>query len=344
MKKWVFNLLWVVVVFLSCNTLFAQDPQFSQYYAAPLYLNPGLTGLNQMGSAGINYRSQWPNIESNFETYSFYIDYNFEDYYSSGGLMVNTDQEGLVGLRSTSISLLYAYQVQLNYQWTFRPGVEISYYMRDLNFDKLTFGDQFDDTGLVNPSTAETFNTGLQARFFDISLGGIVFTENIWLGYATHHVTQPNQSIAGGDSPLKRRISVHGGYKIPLSKLFPLMARSERAERSLTPTLNYRAQGKFDQLDAGMYLTFDPILFGMWYRGVPIKTLKGTPNNEALITMVGVKAGNTTFGYSFDLTLSDLGVDSGGAHELSITYNFTLTPLKPAREVRELKCPVPFIF
>ena len=39
------------------NTLHAQDPQFSQYYAAPLYLNPGLVGINQKGRMGINYRT-----------------------------------------------------------------------------------------------------------------------------------------------------------------------------------------------------------------------------------------------------------------------------------------------
>ena len=37
----------------------AQDIQFSQYYAAPLYLNPALAGINQIGRAGINYRNQW---------------------------------------------------------------------------------------------------------------------------------------------------------------------------------------------------------------------------------------------------------------------------------------------
>ncbi|MDZ7648916.1 MAG: type IX secretion system membrane protein PorP/SprF [Cytophagales bacterium] len=39
----------------------AQDPQFSQYYAAPLYLNPAFTGTTQDHRFITNYRNQWPN-------------------------------------------------------------------------------------------------------------------------------------------------------------------------------------------------------------------------------------------------------------------------------------------
>lgn len=324
------------------NTLQAQDPQFSQYYAAPLYLNPGLVGINQKGRMGINYRSQWPNLDANFETFSAYFDYHFEDYYSSAGIIFNRDQEGIAGLNSTSIGLQYAYQLQLNYEWTFRPGVQAAYYIRDLNFDKLTFGDQFDNTGQVRPVTGEAFNTGLNAQFFDLSFGGVLYNPSIWLGAALHHVLEPNQSIAGGNAPLPKKFSIHGGYRIPLN---PLTTRTDLGERSITPSFNYRTQGDFDQLDVGAYFTLDPILVGLWYRGIPVKNTDGVANNESLIFMLGMQTNRATFGYSFDYTLSDLGIGTGGAHEISIAYSFSLgDPLKPAADVRRLKCPIPFIF
>ncbi|WP_425392264.1 PorP/SprF family type IX secretion system membrane protein [Ekhidna sp.] len=324
------------------NTLQAQDPQFSQYYAAPLYLNPGLVGINQKGRMGVNYRSQWPNLDANFETFSAYFDYHFEDYYSSAGIIFTRDQEGIAGLNSTSIGLQYAYQLQLNYKWTFRPGVQAAYYIRDLNFDKLTFGDQFDNTGLVRPTTGETFNTGLNAQFFDLSFGGVLYNPDLWLGAALHHVLEPNQSIAGGNAPLPKRFSLHGGYRIPLN---PGSTRTGLGERSITPSFNYRTQGDFDQLDLGAYFTLDPILVGLWYRGIPIKNLDGVVNNEAIIFMIGMQTNRATFGYSFDYTISDLGIGTGGAHEISIAYSFSLgDPLKPAADVRRLKCPIPFIF
>lgn len=341
LRKFVFVAL-TTILFSQARTVRAQDPQFSQYYAAPLYLNPGLVGINQKGRMGINYRTQWPNIDANFETFSAYIDYHFEDYFSSGGLLFTRDREGIAGLQSTTIALQYAYQFQLNYEWTFRPGVEGAYYIRNLNFDKLTFGDQFDESGLVNPTSGEVFDTGLNARFFDLSFGGILYNPSIWIGSSLHHVTEPNQSITGEEAPLPRRFSLHGGYRLRLN---PRLQSSKSRERSVTPSFNYRAQGEFDQLDLGAYLTLQPILVGLWYRGLPIKNLDNIANNESLIFMLGLQSKRTTFGYSFDYTLSDLGIGTGGAHEVSIVYSFNLgDPLKPAADVRRLKCPLPFIF
>ena len=41
---------------------FAQDPEFSQFYANPLYLNPALAGVTICARANANYRNQWPAI------------------------------------------------------------------------------------------------------------------------------------------------------------------------------------------------------------------------------------------------------------------------------------------
>ena len=324
----------------------AQDLQFSQYYAAPLNLNPGLTGINQQGRVGLNYRNQWPSIDANFETYSFYLDYHFEDYYSSVGLLVNTDREGIAGLRSTQIGLQYAYQLQLNYRWTFRPAIQASFFQRDINFDRLTFGDQFNADGqVVLDNTLEQFDTGINANFFDLSFGGIWFDERIWAGFSVYHVTEPNQSLAGGDSPLFRRFSVHGGYRIPFHDISKKAQNQPLRERSLTPTFNYRAQGEFEQLDLGAFVTLEPLILGLLYRGLPINTLESIPNNESIIFMVGFRLNNISMGYSFDFPISDLGINSGGAHEISLIYAFSLDPPgKPPREVRDLKCPIPFIF
>lgn len=339
-------LLVLLVSFLPDHPVQAQDPQFSQYYAAPLYLNPGLTGINQKGRAGVNYRNQWPSIDANFETYSFYVDYFFEDQFSGIGLIVNTDREGIGGLTSTNVGLQYAYQVRLNHNWTFRPGVELAYYWRDINFSELTFGDQFDDSGQVRDFTGETFDTGLNTNFFDMSFGGVVFNQSAWFGASMHHVLEPNQSLTGGDSPLYRKFSLHGGYRILFSSLNPRARLQDNGrERSMTPSVNYKQQGEFKQLDLGVYLTLQPVLLGVWYRGIPINGFDNTKNAESAVMMVGFNTNNLTIGYSFDYTVSDLGIGSGGAHELSLIYTFSFAnPRKPSREVRELRCPVPFIF
>jgi len=340
--------LFVLLLFLACldNKAFGQDPQYSQYYAAPLYLNPGLAGINGEGRAGINYRNQWPSIDANFETFSAWADYNL-DYFNSVGVIVTRDSEGLAGLNSTSIGLQYAYEMELNNRWVFRPGVQLSYTARDLNFNRLTFGDQFDNTGLVNPVSAESL-LGPKINYMDLALGGIFFSNNLWIGASMHNLFQPNQSFISGDgvgSPLPKRFSLHGGYRIPLKVgSHSKGATPDGKERSMTPTFNYRSQGKFDQLDLGVFFTLEPLVVGAWYRGIPIKTVDGFSNNESIVTHIGLTKDRATFGYSYDLTISELGINTGGAHEVSIIYTFRIGPPKPPKDVQRMRCPVPFIF
>ena len=93
-------LLTGLLILFTAFRVTAQDPQFSQFYAAPLYLNPALAGSTGQARAGINYRSQWPAIDANFTTMSAYFDYFIEDAKSGVGVILNRDVEGLAGLRS----------------------------------------------------------------------------------------------------------------------------------------------------------------------------------------------------------------------------------------------------
>lgn len=318
----------------------AQDPQFSQFYAAPLYLNPGFTGTTPYIRAGANFRSQWPSLDANFTTYSFYMDYYAEEYNSGLGMLITTDKEGLANLTSTSVGLLYAYELRINDRFTFRPGIQAAYVLRDINFNRLTFGDQFDETGFLDQPTAEQFNTGENIGFVDFSFGGLLFSRNFWFGIAAHHLNTPNQSLVDGNSELPIKYSIHSGYRFPLPTNAGRGYNSDGKERSITPNFQYKRQGEFDQLEIGTYLTFEPIVFGMWYRGIPLQQeFEGFNDKESLIFLVGLTAGNLNIGYSFDYTISELGIASGGAHEISLSYQFPPDPRRPPKNVRRIPCP-----
>jgi len=337
-----FLLVWVV--FLATGTaLYAQDPQFSQFYAAPLYLNPAFAGSTELSRVGLNFRSQWPAQETNFTTASVYFDHFFEDFNSGVGLIVNGDREGLAGLNSVSVGAQYAYQLAITDKLTFRPGFQATFYHRDVNFNKLIFGDQLSDRGPTGAPTGEQLNNGLTTSFFDISLGGLIYNEQFFFGYAAHHITEPNQSFLGEgeESRLPMKSSFHAGYKIMLPTGFRTYGYNQKGqERSITPVANYKMQGPFDQLDVGAYFTYEPVVFGLWYRGLPIKTLEGNSNNESIILLVGMIMNNLSVGYSFDYTISGLGIQSGGAHEISLSYLFSLRdPSIPPKNVRKIPCP-----
>src|SRR5690606_18657562 len=139
----------------------AQDPHSSQLHAAPLSLTAAFAGSTTHARAGIKYRNQWPAIDANFTTMSFFADYFIEDKSSGVGLLVTRDREGLAGLRSLSLGLQYSYELQVTDYLGFRPGVQLAMFNRDVNFNRLTFGDQFDPTtgDFIDQPSAETFNT-----------------------------------------------------------------------------------------------------------------------------------------------------------------------------------------
>lgn len=325
----------------------AQDPQFSQFYAAPLYLNPALAGSTNQARAGINYRNQWPAIDANFTTMSVFADYFIEDINSGVGIILTRDEEGLAGLRSLSIGLQYSYELQLTEYLGFRPGVQLGLYNRDVNFHRLTFGDQFDPaTGqFINQPSAEQFNTNFSKTFFDISFGGVFFTRSAWLGVSASHLNRPNQSIIDERSPLPVTLSFHGGLKFYMRPgVVGSGVYARDAERSIAPAIQYRHQGHFDQMDLGLYFTFEPLVLGTWYRGVPFKNIDGIINNESVVLLLGftqIGARDAiNIGYSYDFTVSKLGSGSGGAHEFSLVYTWPMrNPRKPPKDKLIIPCP-----
>jgi type IX secretion system PorP/SprF family membrane protein len=336
-----------VFILLVNGVVTAQDPQFSQFYAAPLYLNPALAGATGQARAGMNYRNQWPAIEANFTTMSVYFDYFIEDKNSGVGIILNRDQEGLAGLRSLSLGLQYSYELQLTKDIGFRPGVQVTLYNRNINFSKLTFADQFDpSTGVFQGGqTKEDLSSAGSKTFFDLSFGGVFFTRNAWLGGSVWHIMEPNQSLLGEEAPLPRKLSFHGGFRIPLkSGVVGSGMYARKSERSISPAFQFRHQGKFDQMDLGVYFTFEPLVLGTWYRGVPYKNVGPYVNNESIVLLLGfTRLGSKdaiNIGYSFDYTISKLGIGSGGAHEFSLVYTWPMrNPRKPPKDKLVIPCP-----
>lgn len=336
-----------VLILTGKKTAMAQDPQFSQFYAAPLYLNPAFAGSTNQARAGINYRNQWPAIDANFTTMSFFADYFIEDKSSGVGFLLTRDREGLAGLRSMSLALQYSYELELTEFLGFRPGVQLGLFNRDVNFDRLTFGDQFDpSTGeFIDQPSAESFSTNFSKTFFDVSFGGVLFTRAAWLGVAAYHLNKPNQSIIDERSILPVKLSFHGGFKFYMKPgVVGSGVYAREAERSIAPALQYRHQGDFDQMDLGLYFTFEPLVLGTWYRGVPFKNIDGFVNNESIVlllgfTQIGAKDA-INIGYSFDYTISKLGPGSGGAHEFSLVYTWPMrNPRKPPKDKLIIPCP-----
>jgi hypothetical protein len=93
---------------------------------------------------------------------------------------------------------------------------------------------------------------------------------------------------------------------------------------SVSFAFNYKKQQKFNQIDLGVYYSKNLLVFGGWYRGIPVfKPVAGYENNDALIVLFGINVTTYKIGYSYDITVSSLSHNtSGGSHEISMAYQF----------------------
>ncbi|NJM93682.1 MAG: PorP/SprF family type IX secretion system membrane protein [Cytophagales bacterium] len=206
----------VVAAIIVLNTplsLLAQDPQFTQFYANPLYLNPALTGASELTRVGVGYRNQWPALGYNFRTYYAYVDH-FSPWYNSGvGLAVMSDRAGDLSLGFSGVHLSYAYKLWLSPNWAFRPGFSVGYLNYGLDASRIRASSQFGPDGSYDPTAATGLAVNETLHLLDLGVGGVFHGKNLWVGYSVYHLNFPNQSLIGSEDQMALRHSAHGGYK-----------------------------------------------------------------------------------------------------------------------------------
>lgn len=313
--------------------MLGQDPQLTQFYAAPHYLNPAFTGLTQEHRFVANYRNQWPGIRKTYSTAFAAYDYNLSDVNSGVGLLVMQDISGTAGLRHTQAGVNYAYRFTVRKVNEIRAGIGVSYNMKSLGFSKLVFNDQ-----LVTGSGVSLDGTNYgQKNYVDIGAGVLYNSSKYWIGGAVKHLNRPNVSLIGGQEPLPMFYGVHGGYR------YIIESKGRNAlKRYVSVSFNYKHELRNDQFDVGFYYFHLPVTFGLWYRGIPFKNYApGYVNNETFAFLFGceIPKRNLRIGYSYDLTISNLGINNTmGSHEISLIYEYAQQKKRRAKRVL-VTCP-----
>ena len=307
----------------------SQDVHFSQYYANPIFLNPAYTGATFEHRFVANYRNQWPGISKAFSTYAVSYDYNMTEIKSGVGIQVLRDRAGTSNLTTTGFSASYAYYYQVQKFKEIRMGLQLGYFSKFYDYNRLTFNDQL----FTGSSVSNDQEVVPKINYVNINAGALYTTRLLWAGVALHNINRPNTSLTEGTNSLPMKFSIHGGYRFIISK------KGNFLQKYFAPSFMYRHQKKFDQLDIGAYYFYSPISLGIWYRGIPIKHYEPTyPNTDALSFMVGldIKDYDMRIGFSYDVTLSRLASRSFGAAELSIIYEIAK---KSKRKRVYVSCP-----
>ena len=182
MKTFTTAITITVLTIFATIRLYGQDPEFSQYYAAPLYLNPAFAGTSVDHRFIAIHRNQWPAISQGYVTYALSYDYNLEQLKSGLGVLVMTDRAGSANLRSTQFNFQYSYKINLNDKWVLSSGLNFGLGQRSIDMSKLLFYDQleFDANGNVVSDDPVIRNMG-NTTYFDFGGGILAYKPSIRL-------------------------------------------------------------------------------------------------------------------------------------------------------------------
>jgi len=310
---------------------YGQDPTFSQFYANSLYLAPSFAGATEEYRFALNYRNQWPAVPGMFHTYSISFDKAMPNFNSGIGVLATYDVAGSGNLSTTNIGLLYSYDFNINDDWHVRPGVNFKFYYLGLDIYKLVFNSQINGSGTTPSVTPPPFDNVADV---DFATSAMVYNDRIWAGFTLDHLLVPKTSFYGddGNASVPVKLNMFGGIQI-LKKT----RLRQKMQEVLSVAMNFQKQSNFYQSDIGLYYYKDPLIFGLWYRGIPFMTSQA---GDAIIGLVGIKTKSVHIGYSYDFTISNLITATSGAHEISLIYEFNNLSLGQQRKrVRAIPCP-----
>lgn len=307
------------------------DPHFSQFYAYPLWLNPGMAGAmdGDYRITGI-YRKQWSGIapyttagmSAGVKTNrNISLGINFLNQ-SAGDAGYNyLNAYGTVAYDGIKFGIDNAQQVSI--------GIQAGILSRKFDPGKFRFGDQWNPTTGYDPAAPVTdFVSFTSAAVFDAG-AGIYYQDgsegkqvNLFGGISAFHLTQPEDPfiMEGEKGKLPVRYAVHGGARIRATDNF-----------SLVPNLLYVQQGNATEKFLGLYGELNAnhvtnLLFGMYYR-----------LGDGFSPYAGVSYQQMTLGVSYDITTSGLGEMVNNAN--SIELSFTFTGRGKGRSLESLGCP-----
>jgi type IX secretion system PorP/SprF family membrane protein len=335
MKKLISTLI-VCVALVSVAT--AQDPNFSQFFASPLTMNPAMTGkFDGVYRIAGNYRNQWPSINNAYTTATISADFGImknriSDLDQFGiGFMGFTDRagNGVLTNNYAAISLAYHKGLDENGYHQLGAGFQGTYMNKSLNLNKVYFQDQLTPFGFTGVTSESFSSQQVNLHYFDMNAG--VFYNgstngynNFYLGASMYHINRPKESFQKGNFLLSARTTLQAGGKIPVGSY-----------NAIHFAANHSMQAKANNTMLGgaysMNLNNDEVnptnfYFGSWYRF-----------GDAVIPYVGLEFGEWHFGASYDVNTSTLKPASNSRGGVEVSLIYIKKYVDP--NMRKLNCP-----
>jgi type IX secretion system PorP/SprF family membrane protein len=335
------------VIGLTAQTLRAQDPQYSLFFANPLYQNPAHTGGDERHRFSITYRKQWFGLESHFNTYSAAFDtylYNAKARVKTtgwgiGGLLYH-DRQG-PNLQNTAGYLSAAPHIHLDSRRKikFIPAIQVGVVSYALDAQSLLYVATL--SGVNEPLTQ--LSNGISSTSFDTGTGILLEAVNdtndglLQVGFGAKHLLR-GVSLNQWLTPA---LTTHASATFPIDMRFMHHGRDLGNDyQAIELRAQWRKQGPAVQWDAGANLIYFPFTAGAYLRGVPDKF-----RTDAISLVAGFYSNDYRFMLllGYDLTVSSLAQrNTQGALELNLSYRFDSEwgfNVAGNTHRRRLKCP-----
>lgn len=304
----------------AAGSVMAQDYHLSHYDAAPLYLNPALTGMSKdiRGDYRItsDFRSQWKSLGiKQFKTFYAGYDMNIikkEERFGVGGYIIN-HRAGIGQFNTFSIMTSGSYDITKGYRnpHVFKTGIQLGLLNKAFNDGNFTFNEQYNSsTGEFDQSMDDLENFQKTSIFrFDAAFGlyyKYLDPEEKYIpsvGLALQHVTMPNESFTSYKSKLPIRYTFHTDCKIKINEKWDITPKVLFMMQARATEFNFGAQGSY-KIDDNF-----KVLPGIWYR-----------NKDALVLDLAFQFTNNYLRFSYDINTSYLDTWTGGrgAFEVSL--------------------------
>jgi type IX secretion system PorP/SprF family membrane protein len=317
--------------------LFAQDVHFSQWWAAPVAMNPAMTGnFNGSVRATFNYRNQWfliPTLNqvTPYQTFEASVDgvissQRMENNKFGLGIMFYNDKAGDGGLTTNSAlaSVAYHQAVDRYGRSHLSFGLQAGFVMEQITEQNLIFESQLDGYGWnKNISNGENFNSS-PIIYPDVN-AGVMFTsrpkDNLGFnfGVAAFHLSAPRESfLFDQNNRINRRFVAHGGLEI---------SAGYDKQWTISPTILFMEQGQAVQFNYGVGANYQTNNENVGIFGGAFARMNSGGSFDAAILNLGVEVWSTRIGLSYDINVSGLSgaSESQGAVEVSVVYIFKKT-------------------
>ena len=286
----------IILLFSFASTLiFAQQlPHYSMYMLNEVIINPAALSKEKDNKLTLMIRDQWSSFEGAPATQS--ISYNHLNHkkYKRGISVVN-DVTGPISNLSATLSA--SYSIKLQEENKLSLGASGTFMQYKIDNSQITL----EDDGIFDPALYGGIN---KANGTSVNLGASFFNSDYFIGLSVPNIFGSSLNISENkdDNRLENHYYLNGGAKVNLknnNKIIPSFMVKKVGALPIQLDLNIR----------GVYNDF------LW-TGISYRT------TDAVVALFGVDYGQSSFGYSYDITTSTMRIPSAGTHGLLYSYKF----------------------